>query len=241
MGRENIAGKKYNRLTAIKDVGVHKSRSRLWEFQCDCGKTHIAPITNVKSGNTKSCGCLKAESTSKRHTTHGLTKGADTTKVYNAWLDIKRKCYDSQSREYCRYGAKGRGLQDIWIDDPSAFSAYVLSLPSFSSEMTLDRIDNEKGYEAGNLRWATPQQQARNRCKYRINTSGYNGVVWRSTPRGATFATAFWFVEGKAKSKTFAVNKFGLLPAFALACSYREKMITQLNTQGAGYSDKHGL
>lgn len=171
---------------------------------------------------------------------HGLTKTPETRKCYEAWLDIKRKCYDVNSREYVRYGAKGREMQSSWLDDPTAFTNYMLALPDFSLEMTIDRSDNTKGYEEGNLRWATPQQQARNRGIYSTNNSGYQGVVIRRV-RKATFISACWFdlETRKAKSKTFAVNKFGLLPAFKMACEYRDYMMQVLNTLGAGYSDNH--
>lgn len=173
--------------------------------------------------------------------THGLTRQKDTRKCYEAWLDIKRKCYNPSSKEFCRYGAKGRKLEACWLNDPVAFVNYVLSLPNFSQEMTLDRVDNTQGYEEGNLRWTSSKQQARNRSMYKINTSGFQGVKFRKV-RKATFATAIWhdLVTGKAKSKTFAVNRYGLLPAFAMACSYREKMIAELNKQGAGYTPWHG-
>lgn len=183
----------------------------------------------------------RAETARQTFTKHGLTTKPETEKCYNAWLDIKRKCYDPEAREYCRYGAKGRKLSNEWLEDPVEFVNYVLSLPNFEMSKSLDRVDNSKGYEKGNLRWATSKEQARNRGLTNRNTSGVQGVRFREVT-GGTYATATWFCiyDGKAKSKTFAVSKFGLLPAFKLACEYRLKMIEELNTQGAGYSEKHG-
>lgn len=239
--RKDITGQKFNRLTAIEDVGHTKQRNRIWLFSCDCGNTHRATVNAVSKGNTKSCGCQKRESTSRRMKTHGLSTAPDTAKAYNAWLDIHRKCYNRESVEYVRYGAKGRGIQDSWFSDPVSFCSYVLALPGFDMSKSIDRIINERGYEEGNLRWATPRQQARNRAAYSTNSSGKTGVEVRVVDDN-TYCTAHWFDQHtlKSKSKNFSVRKLGLLPAFALAAAYRDKMIALLNEQGAGYSETHG-
>lgn len=174
-------------------------------------------------------------------TTHGLTTRSDTRKCYEAWLDIKRKCYDDTAREYSRYGANGRTISEEWINNPTSFVEYVIGLPNFEMSRSLDRIENKDGYTRGNLRWATAKEQARNRGMSVRNTSGVQGVAFRKVGK-ATFATAVWFdlEDGKSRSKTFAVSKFGLLPAFKLAYEYRHKMLEELNKQGAGYSQNHG-
>jgi len=174
-------------------------------------------------------------------TKHGLTTKPDTRKCYEAWLDIKRKCYDESAREFSRYGANGRSISEEWSNDPISFVDYVISLPNFEMSRSLDRIENKDGYTRGNLRWATAKEQARNRGMSVRNTSGVQGVAFRKVGN-STFATAVWFDldDGKARSKTFAVSKFGLLPAFKLAYEYRHKMLGELNKLGAGYAQNHG-
>lgn len=242
MPAKDITGIKFGRLLAVNCVGVSTSRNKIWEFLCDCGNTVSSTVNAVSSGNTKSCGCLKIETTSQIRTTHGLTKKKDTKKAYEAWIDIKRKCYDPNSTEFCRYGAKGRYLQDSWLEDPVGFVNYVLSLPNFELSKSIDRVDNTKSYVHGNLRWATPKMQARNKGKSLRNTSGVEGVMIRIVD-GSTFTTAFWrdLVTTKSKSKNFSVKKHGLLPAFSLAVNFRRNKIKELNAQGAGYSETHGL
>lgn len=62
MGKiKDITGEKYNRLTAIKYVGKMKAGGAIWLWQCDCGNQKEIPANSVKTGNTKSCGCLKKE------------------------------------------------------------------------------------------------------------------------------------------------------------------------------------
>jgi hypothetical protein len=116
----------------------------------------------------------------------------------------------------------------------------VSALPNFSLEYSIDRVDNSRGYVEGNLRWATNAAQCRNQGKSSNNTSGKNGVTWYYNETGGTRAVAWWNVDGKSKSKSYPVKKFGLIPAFALACRLRDTKIAQLNSAGAGYSDKHG-
>jgi len=237
---KDITGESFGRLTAIRDVGSDKGKNRLWLFNCSCGGSVEVQSRSVRNGNTKSCGCLKREVTSQRMTTHGLTKDKLSKKVYIAWNDIKRRCYDENHNEYKRYGALGITLQDSWLDDPVAFRDYVSALPNFSSKMSIDRVDNDLGYKEGNLRWATDAQQTRNQGKQENNTSGFSGVTWYENATGGTRAIAWWYVGEKAKSKSFSEKKHGLLPAFAKACEYRTKMIAELNASGYDYSDKHG-
>ena len=172
---------------------------------------------------------------------HGLTRTKLGRKVYSAWHDIKVRCYDTEHKEYKRYGAKGIKLQESWENDVVLFHDYVVNLPLFCKERSLDRIDNSLGYCEGNLRWATDAEQTRNQGKQQNNTSGHCGVTWYFNDTGGTRAIAWWNVGDKVKSKSFPCKKYGVLPAFKMACDYREKMIAVLNTQGAGYSDKHGL
>lgn len=88
-------------------------------------------------------------------------------RVKGIWSRIKQRCYDSNCSDYKNYGERGIVLQASWINDSEAFTVYVASLPNydrvFADDLTLDRIDNDKGYVEGNLRWATRAEQNKNR------------------------------------------------------------------------------
>ena len=164
------------------------------------------------------------------------------SKEYRAWSCIKDRCYRIKTHNYKDYG--GSGITFDFKDDFIGFLLEVGEQPKDGEKYSIDRIDNSKGYVKGNMRWATDNQQARNRGVWVANTSGITGVYWENTKKGTnlTRAIAKWSdLDGKLRSKSFSVTKLGLLPAFAEAVRYRRKMIEELNKQGAGYSEKHGL
>lgn len=178
-----------------------------------------------------------------KQTYNGLTNTKAGRKIYLAWTDIKRRCHDSKNKWYKDYGGRGIALDSQWLNDFPAFYKAVSELPGFSLESSIDRAENSKGYSPGNIRWATAGQQVRNRRKNTNNTSGSCGVTWYYNATGGTRAIAWWnpLDGGNAKSKSFPVKNFGLLPAFTRAVLYRRHMIQQLNKAGADYTSEHGL
>lgn len=94
--------------------------------------------------------------------THGLSR----TPEYRAWQQIRLRCMDPKHAAYPSYGGRGITLAAEWVDDPAAFVAHVGARPSPKHE--IDRVDNERGYEPGNLRWATRSENDRNRRSNRL-------------------------------------------------------------------------
>jgi hypothetical protein len=98
--------------------------------------------------------------------------------------------------------------------------------------------------EISNLRLVTREVNNRNRAKHKRNTTGKNGVVLGSTKyldKEYFYYIAHWSeLNGKVKTKSFSWIKYGKDKAFELASEFRDKMIEQLNAQGAGYTERHG-
>jgi hypothetical protein len=141
------AGQRYGRLVALKFVGRVNTDAR-WLFRCDCGRLHETGALNVKRGNVKSCGCLRAELARRLpRTTHGMTKSPE----YQLWRNITQKCFNPRSTQYHAYGGRGLTVCKRWRRFEN-FYADVGPRPSPSH--SLRRINHARGYDPRNCRWA---------------------------------------------------------------------------------------
>lgn len=156
--RLEIAGERYGRLVALRFDRMVNYKS-FWWFRCDCGKELSAMTSNVRRGNTTSCGCYHSELMSVVKTTHGHRRGGKTTLTRKSYEHAKSRCHCPTNHKYQQYGARGILMCDEWRND---FLAFVRDMGEAPPGTTIDRIDNDKGYEPGNCRWATPHQQSRN-------------------------------------------------------------------------------
>jgi hypothetical protein len=243
----DITGKKRGSLTATSTTGVKCNNGDYkWNFLCDCGNTHVMSLGNFGSKEFPCCKKCGRERGAKAHRTHGFK---NNHKVYKAWCKIKERCYNKNSKDYPTYGARGIQLDEPFKSDFMSFYNEIGEPPDSLQRWSIDRIDHTRGYELGNMRWATDFQQARNKGKSSNNTTGVTGVGWddklHPNKKSTTlYAVAQWKIieNGKKKfgKKCFSVKKYGLLPAFAMACAHREQMITELNAQGYGYTENHG-
>ncbi len=156
---EDITGQKFGRLTALRRLGSKSNQSR-WECECECGTIKDYALYQIKSGKTQSCGCLQKELTIQRSTIHGHSTREDMTDTYVIWCGIKARCFNENEPAYKNYGGRGITMCDRWNESYENFLADVGERPS--KKHSIDRIDNEKGYEPGNCRWATRAEQSRN-------------------------------------------------------------------------------
>ena len=169
MGRfEDITGKRYGRLTVIERAdsilepnGKHRT---VWRCICECGKEKIVAANKLKSGNTKSCGCYARDV----NTTHGMSK----TRLYKIWRKMKDRCYNPKHTHYEFYGGKGICICEEWKDDFEAFKDWAV-MSGYSDYLTIERIDNDIGYNKENCKWATVKEQNNNKGDNVFYT--YNG------------------------------------------------------------------
>lgn len=145
----------------------------VWECRCECGNGRLVRTGDLQSGNTRSCGCLQPEVASRAKTTHGHTRGHRRTREYEAWIAMLRRCYDTQTQNYPRYGGRGITVCQAWRESFTAFLDDVGLKPD--PKMSLDRIDNDGPYEPGNVRWATVSEQNRNQRPRRSSPRGPYG------------------------------------------------------------------
>ena len=175
MKRKNIIGNRYGRLVVIEERDTIKRppRSYVRRFlcQCDCGNKTIASYNNLSSGSVRSCGCLKKDCGKGV-----LEKELDDPKLRlcRTWRDMKHRCNAKSGRYYNNYVKRGITVCPEWRTNFKAFYDWAIN-NGYMPTLSIDRIDNSKGYSPDNCRWANPKMQNNN---LRTNvTLTYNGIT----------------------------------------------------------------
>lgn len=164
-----LKGHRFDRLMVVeKDTIRSKDRKVKWFCKCDCGVIVSVTSGNLKSGNTKSCGCLNKEAT----TSHGLYKHP----LYNVWSNMKKRCNNIKNPYYAAYGGRGITVCDRWLESISNFIEDMEE--GYQLGLELDRIDNDGNYESSNCRWVTSAQNSMNTRSRKNSSSKYKGVSW---------------------------------------------------------------
>jgi len=146
MKARDLTGARFVRLTAIAKQGEGKHAE--WLCRGDCGRQINVRASNLKSGNTKSCGCLVPD----------VARGWAGTPEYTAFKNAKNRCERVNDPRFAHYGGRGVKFRFGNMDD---FIRAVGPRPSV--DFSLDRIDHNGDYEAGNVRWTDAKTQARNK------------------------------------------------------------------------------
>ena len=177
-------------------------------FECQyCKKEFEARTTHIKSGNTKSCGCLSGGK-------HGLHQN----KFYKTWYNMTYRCNNPKIKAYKNYGGRGITVCEEWLDVRNFVDWAEKTYPNIEG-YTLDRIDNDKGYSPENCRWADRATQVINQRMRRTNTSGYVGICWNNKNNN-------WVA--KIKSGDFFIY-IGSFPTKEEAVQARDKYILENN------------
>lgn len=157
---KDLTGLAFGRLTAIRRIPDEKPSK--WLCICSCGNTKIVRSSHLLSNSIRSCGCLHRDSVIFRNKTSHSKHNMTGTRLYNIWRGMKLRCYNTNEPDYQRYGGKGIRVCQEWLNSFETFRDWALS-SGYCDDLTIDRIDNDKGYSPDNCRWSTNYEQTRNR------------------------------------------------------------------------------
>ena len=155
--RQEMIGKTFGRLTLLSVHSVIKGYTK-YNCRCECGTEKIIDGNSIITGRTKSCGCYKLE-VSIKPTTQGLSKHP----LYDTWESVIDRCHNSSAVNYQYYGGRGISVCEEWRQSLPNFINWA-EMNGYAPGLTLDRYPDQNGnYEPGNCRWATMEDQGRNR------------------------------------------------------------------------------
>lgn len=155
--RLNLIGMRFGRLVVSRDEGNNKFGQSMWRCECDCGSYTVTSGINLRNEHSTSCGCARDE----QRKTHGHTVSGKSAE-YSSWASMVSRCTNYNDASFCKYGEVGIFVADEWLGRGGfvRFLEHIGPRPSW--QHSIDRIDGRKGYEPGNVRWASPAEQSRN-------------------------------------------------------------------------------
>lgn len=238
----DLAGKKFGFLEVLENTSNRCANGTvMWKCKCtNCPEEKIVIVSsgNLKNG-TKSCGCYAKEVAKTVARNLGLKNvkhGASMSKYkeggrqldYVIWSSMKQRCYDKNSEYYKNYGGRGIKVCKEWKNSFASFAAYIRTLDNCPSEtilnsrlsgkrlkISLDRINNNKGYKPNNLKWSSKVEQANNRRNNKMVEYKGNSLTLAQTVRKYSLVPynvvykrllSGWSLHKAMKSTTIAIK-----------------------------------
>lgn len=173
---KDVTGMKIGRLTVVEQCDYISKSGKVLpgvKCECDCGNTKIVSRNAFLSGKTKSCGCLIREFNSKRKCKNNL-KNVDLLssefnvpkmnieKLFNIYKSMKNRCYKKDNISYKNYGGRGITICDEWLENRNAFIKWAIE-NNFEPGLSIDRVDNDKGYFPDNCKFSNRHEQTINK------------------------------------------------------------------------------
>lgn len=175
----DIKGHIFGRLTVLERDSFVNGKTR-WLCSCECGKQVSVIGQLLRNGRTKSCGCLRSDRAAETALKHGGYVGRKPTRTMRIWKNMIQRTCNPNCPMYARYGAAGIGVCETW----KTFEGFVADMGEALNGLTLERIDNSRGYSPDNCKWATYGEQNRNKTSSK-----------KLTLNGRTQIAADWAAE----------------------------------------------
>lgn len=164
----DLAGRKCGRLTPLRFLWFRNHNAR-WLCKCDCGSLFIGDARYLKSGNTRSCGCLMRETTATINHKHGGAAG-ERSGAYRSWASMKNRCLCPANHSFSGYGGRGITVCRRWRE---SFPAFLEDMGERPPGHSLERIDPNWHYCPSNCKWIPQAEQSRNtRATVRVVLNG---------------------------------------------------------------------
>lgn len=151
------SGQRFGRLEVILELSplprTDGRKNRMFLLKCDCGSSKIVQMNSLRTGNTRSCGCISRS--------HGMSG----TRTHQIWKNMKNRCYNKKVRSYSTYGAKGIEVCESW---KNSFKNFLDDMGVCPDGMSLERVDVGQGYDKSNCEWIPKEEQAWNKANSKI-------------------------------------------------------------------------
>lgn len=221
MNVDDYIGTKFGRLTPISKItGLKNSK---YVCVCECGRTTEVTRNSLRTGGTKSCGCLNKELASKRAKTHGQSG----TPIHNVWNGMITRCHNDKSISYKYYGGQGTLVCNDWRNSFKCFYDWAIN-NGYKIGLQIDRINPYGNYEPSNCRWVTRSINAQNKKPFWTHDRFDGKGISFSKNRNKWVASIKY--EGKIHSKRFDTKED--------AIAYRKKLVERAILKDAHKANK---
>lgn len=153
----DYTNQKFGYLTVLELDKSFKGQGRKWICKCECGNIKSISTSALNNGHAKSCGCHSHDGKKGVNKTHGMSQ----TRIYSEWISMKKRCKPNQ-KESKTYYDRGISVCDEWLNDFVNFYQWAME-HGYNDSLSIDRIDNDKGYYPDNCRWIPIEKQQGNK------------------------------------------------------------------------------
>lgn len=171
---KDIRGQNFGRLSVIERARSSESGRARWRCRCICGNEIITDAYSLRSGATRSCGCLQKEVAAATSRKYIRTHNQKNSRLYNIWSGIKGRTGNPAHQRYSDYGGRGIAVCPEWRNSFETFRDWSLS-NGYRDDLSIDRKDNDGPYSPENCHWISRLDQANNKRNNRLIE--FNGEI----------------------------------------------------------------
>lgn len=165
----DMSGQQCGDWIVLRQAGNSKGGGALWLSRCTCGVERPVLGADMRSGKSKNCGCKTQARLGELNRTHS----GSGTRLHNIWKMMLARCENPSDGSYANYGGRGISVSSGWHDF-ATFRKWALA-NGYRDDLSIDRVDNNKGYYPQNCRWANATTQSRNRRFVALTSDGRPG------------------------------------------------------------------